>query len=110
MRVRQVVSRATLVSGVAAVIVLKHASSVLSESVPAGKSGTQDALNVACFTAHGQLMMPADLAQWVFLGTSLGMGYNQAQFNPASPGQFQVVLMEPSAYRYFIEHGKYAPG
>src|SRR5262245_56872041 len=108
MRMRQLLSRASSVSGLSALVLL-HASSALSESSQA-KPATADALNVAHFTADGQLTKPADLAQWVFLGTSLGMGYNQAQFNPASPGQFQVVLMEPSAYRYFMEHGKYAPG
>ena len=106
MRMRQVLSRAALVSGL---LVLLQASSALSEA-PLGKTAAVDVLNVARFTTDGQLTKPADLAQWVFLGTSLGMGYNQAQFNPGTPGQFQVVLMEPTAYRYFMEHGKYAPG
>jgi hypothetical protein len=38
------------------------------------------------------------------------MGYNPGSFNAARPGQFQVALMEPTAYRYFVEHGSYAPG
>ena len=38
------------------------------------------------------------------------MGYNPGSFNAARPGQFQVAMMEPRAYRYFIENGKYAPG
>jgi len=67
-------------------------------------------LQVARLTAGGKLEKPADLANWVFLGTSLGMGYNPGSFNAARPGQFQVVLMEPTAYRHFIETGKYAPG
>jgi hypothetical protein len=53
---------------------------------------------------------PADLTDWVFLGTSLGMGYNPGSFNASRPGQFQVVLMEPNAYRYFVKHKSYAPG
>jgi hypothetical protein len=109
MRMRQALSRASMISGLSA-LVLMHASSAFSEATASGKSAPAEALSVAQFTADGQLRKPADLAQWVFLGTSLGMGYNQAQFNPASPGQFQVVLMEPTAYHYFMEHGKYAPG
>jgi hypothetical protein len=58
----------------------------------------------------GKLRKPADLDHWIFLGTSLGMGYNPGSFNAARPGQFQVALMEPAAYRYFVEHGSYAPG
>jgi hypothetical protein len=67
-------------------------------------------LDVARFSTDGKLLKPADLDQWVFLGTSLGMGYNQPQSNDGGPGQFQVVLMEPRAYKYFLENGKYAPG
>jgi hypothetical protein len=67
-------------------------------------------LSVARLTADGKLQRPADLVNWVFLGTSLGMGYNPGSFNAARPGQFQVVLMEPTAYRHFVQTGKYAPG
>jgi hypothetical protein len=67
-------------------------------------------LDVARINQDGELQKPADLDHWVFLGTSLGMGYNPGSFNAARPGQFQVALMEPTAYRYFIEHGTYAPG
>jgi cytochrome P460 len=67
-------------------------------------------LEVARRTEAGKLQKPADLANWIFLGTSLGMGYNPGSFNAANPGQFQVAMMEPSAYRYFIENGQFAPG
>jgi hypothetical protein len=68
------------------------------------------ALGVARLTTDGKLEKPANLERWVFLGTSLGMGYNPGSFNAARPGQFQVVLMEPKAYEHFLEHGSYAPG
>ena len=78
---------------------------VLAQAPPvAGK------LEVARFTANGKLVKPADLTDWVFLGTSLGMGYNPGSFNASRPGQFQVVLMEPNAYRYFVKNKSYAPG
>jgi hypothetical protein len=67
-------------------------------------------LEVARLTHDGKMQKPADLDHWVFLGTSLGMGYNPGSFNAARPGQFQVALMEPTAYRYFVEHGSFAPG
>ena len=71
---------------------------------------SRTALDVARLTADGKLQKPADLANWVFLGTSLGMGYNPGSFNAARPGQFQVVLMEPKAYQHFVATGSYAPG
>ncbi len=67
-------------------------------------------LEVARLTHDGKMQKPADLDHWVFLGTSLGMGYNPGSFNAARPGQFQVALMEPTAYRHFVEHGSFAPG
>jgi hypothetical protein len=67
-------------------------------------------LQIAQLTSKGKLQKPADLDSWVFLGTSLGMGYNPGSFNADHPGQFQVVLMEPNAYRYFVKNGSYAPG
>jgi hypothetical protein len=72
--------------------------------------GQDKPLDVARITSDGKLQKPVDLDSWVFLGTSLGMGYNPGSFNAKNPGQFQVVLMEPNAYRYFVEHKKYAPG
>lgn len=92
----------------AAAGVLGPAATALAQqtSVPATAS-----LQIAQFVADGKkLQKPADLASWIFLGTSLGMGYNPGSFNAAHPGQFQVVLMEPTAYRYFVEHRTYAPG
>jgi cytochrome P460 len=73
-------------------------------------AATAKPIQVAQFTADGKLQKPADLDSWVFLGTSLGMGYNPGSFNAAHPGQFQVVLMEPTAYRYFVQNRSYAPG
>lgn len=67
-------------------------------------------LDVARFTAAGNLQKPTDMVDWIFVGTSLGMGYNPGSFNAANPGQFQVVLMEPTAYRHFEMHRSYAPG
>src|SRR4030095_3603903 len=61
-------------------------------------------------TADGKLQRPADLDSWIFLGTSLGMGYNPGSFNAAHPGQFQVVLMEPNAYRHLAQNRSSAPG
>jgi hypothetical protein len=78
---------------------------VLAQAPPVAQQ-----LDVARFTASGKLVKPADLTDWIFLGTSLGMGYNPGSFNASRPGQFQVVLMEPNAYRYFVKNRSYAPG
>jgi Cytochrome P460 len=86
-------------------VILGLAAAALGQTAAAAKK-----LEVARFTADGSLQKPADLESWIFLGTSLGMGYNPGSFNAAQPGQFQVVLMEPNAYRHFVRHRSYAPG
>lgn len=87
-----------------ALLLAGAANAMLAAAAPA------DNVDVARFTPDGRLKRPADLDEWVFLGASLGMGYNAAAFDPKSPGQFQVVLMEPQAYRLFVKTGAYPDG
>jgi hypothetical protein len=89
----------------AAMIATGSLGASAQESAPDAKN-----LSIARFDTDGKLQKPADLANWVFLGASLGMGYNPGSFNAARPGQFQIVLMEPTAYRHFVQTGRYAPG
>lgn len=70
----------------------------------------QDPLDAARYSANGELQRPADLATWVHLGSSLGSDYRSEPFDPAQPGVIGVVQMEPAAYRYFTENGRYADG
>ena len=76
----------------------------------AAVASTGAGLQAPKFSAPGQLLRPTDLDRWVFMGASVGLGYNQAQFDPKQPGMFQVVSMEPNAYAHFQAHGSYADG
>ena len=91
---------------------MKTAARILCLAIAAlaQSAAPAEPMQIAQFTADGKLQKPADLDSWVFLGTSLGMGYNPGSFNAAHPGQFQVVLMEPNAYRHFLKNRSYAPG
>jgi hypothetical protein len=100
-------SRAACLAAVAAALATAALGTLAMAAEPATAPGT---LDIARLTTEGKLQKPADLPNWVFLGASLGMGYNPGSFNAAHPGQFQVAMMEPNAYRYFMENGKYAPG
>jgi hypothetical protein len=86
------------------------ASLVTLDAAAQGPVAAAAPLDVARFTPAGKLLKPADMVDWIFVGASLGMGYNPGSFNAANPGQFQVVLMEPTAYRHFEKHRSYAPG
>ncbi len=67
-------------------------------------------VDVARFDSDGNLIVPTNLDEWVFIGSSLGMGYSQETFDPDSPGMFQIVRMEPSAYQHFKETGVFPDG
>lgn len=69
-----------------------------------------DAVHAATFDDDGHLNRPANIDEWVFLGSSLGMGYSQENFDPDSPGMFQIVRMEPQAYSAFRKTGKFVEG
>lgn len=67
-------------------------------------------VEVAEFDADGNMLVPANIDEWIFVGSSLGMGYSQANFDPDSPGMFQIVRMEPTAYELFRDTGKFVDG
>lgn len=67
-------------------------------------------VDAARFTDKGALIVPDNIDEWVFLGSSLGMGYSQADFDANSPGMFQIARMEPGAYRAFLETGRFVDG
>jgi len=69
-----------------------------------------DNIDVARFDKNGNLTVPQNIDEWVFLGSSLGMGYSQDEFDPGSPGMFQIVRMEPQAYKAFLASGKFVDG
>ncbi len=83
--------------------------SILGAMVSAEDEG-MDAVHVATFNDDDNLIRPGDIDEWVFLGSSLGMGYSQAEFDPGSPGMFQIARMEPQAYKAFVETGQFVDG
>ena len=83
---------------------------VISAEDTKADQNTASNLNVAEFDDDGLLIKPNNLDQWIHVGSNMGQGYNEALFDPASPGTFQIVEIEPSAYDYFKQHGRYANG
>jgi hypothetical protein len=59
---------------------------------------------------NGTLEFPPDTVGWVMLGADLGADYATGTFDPKNPGTIGVVQIEPTAYRYLMEHGQYADG
>jgi len=56
------------------------------------------------YTKEGELMLPKDYRQWVFLSSGLGMTYNQNATPNGNP-PFENVFVNPVAYLWFIKTG-----
>ena len=56
------------------------------------------------------MQFPEDTVRWISVGSLLGGEYSDEPFDPANPGVIGVVQMEPAAYDFFIEEGRYADG
>ena len=59
------------------------------------------------YDADRNLKLPADYRQWVLVGSSLGLSYSEAG---AGHQMFNTTLMEPTAYRHFVETGQFREG
>lgn len=59
------------------------------------------------FSADGQLTLPADYRQWVFLSSGLGMTYGPAASADAEHPLFDNVFVNPASYKAFLETGRW---
>lgn len=55
----------------------------------------------------GQLLLPEDYRQWIFVGSSLGLSYSEGG---GGHEMFHHTLMEPSAYDHFRRTGDFRQG
>ena len=60
------------------------------------------------FTDKGELVVPTDYREWIFLSSGLGMTYGPiSQANSDRPPMFDNVFVSPAAYRAFLATGKW---
>ena len=76
----------------------------------AGDSAIAAGVDVATFNDSNQLVFPHGTDRWIVMGTNIGSDYSDEAFDPKNPGNIGVVQMEPRAYDYLLEHGRYADG
>jgi hypothetical protein len=58
--------------------------------------------------SHGDLRLPDGYRQWVLVGSSLGLSYAPA--GQSGHQTFNSTLMEPTAYRHFLQTGEFREG
>jgi hypothetical protein len=60
------------------------------------------------YTADGQLILPSDYREWVFLSSGLGMTYQPpAAQGGQRPASFTNVFVNPASYRSFLSTGQW---
>lgn len=59
------------------------------------------------YNAEGQLLLPQDYRQWVYLSSGLGMTYGPAAEANQNNPMFDNVFVNPSSYRAFLETGRW---
>jgi hypothetical protein len=59
------------------------------------------------FTPDGQLVLPKDYREWVYLSSGLGMTYGPAAQADQGNPMFDNVFVTPKAYRAFVESGRW---
>ncbi len=56
------------------------------------------------------LVLPANYRQWVLAGSSLGLSYSEGGAQGAGMQMFNTTLIEPTAYKHFVETGEFRDG
>jgi hypothetical protein len=87
--------------------ILASAMSMGIATYTAGSAAAQG-VNQAKFTSDGQVLIPQDWRQWVFVGSPLTP--NALNGGKAPFPEFHNVYIEPSAYAHWKKTGKFANG
>ena len=60
------------------------------------------------YDKDGNLLRPTGFEKWVVVGTSIGLGYSDGDKpDPANPGTFHNVYLQPQAFDHYVETGKF---
>ena len=99
------IGRVALISAVVAwVAVLGARAAVVAEQASVS---TSPAAVMPQYDSGRNLRLPDDYRQWILVGQSLGLSYSEGQ---SGHQMFNTTLMEPTAYRHFVQTGQFREG
>lgn len=90
----------------AAIAVLASRNFVTAQPRPAAPAASRDVM--PRYDANRDLVLPDDYRRWVLVGSALGLSY--AEGGQGGHQMFNTTLMEPGAYRHFVETGTFREG
>jgi hypothetical protein len=59
------------------------------------------------FTPDGEVVRPTNYREWIYLTSGLGMSYGGMRMPDTGHPDFDNVFVEPSAYKAFLDSGKW---
>src|SRR5207237_1888232 len=71
--------------------------------------GAAPARSAAQFEGKDTLLRPEGYREWVFVGSSLGLRYEEGKKEPGPP-EFKNVYIDPVAYRVYRQTGAFPQG
>src|SRR5262245_14445418 len=108
MSTRQMTCAGVMVA--AAVAVLSRALAAQNAATPGATGGATPAQAMPQYDKDGALQLPSDYRQWIFIGSSLGLSYSQVGPLSMTMEMFHETLMEPTAYKHFVDTGTFREG
>jgi hypothetical protein len=77
--------------------------------IAAGLTGANQSSRVdgPRYNASGELLLPANYREWVFLSSGLGMNYGPLAAKADENPRFDNVFVSPAAYRSFLDTGRW---
>jgi hypothetical protein len=98
----------TRVIGVAAVVAWAAVAATRGAIIEQGPAPAAAAGVRPQYDKDRNLLLPANYRQWVLAGSSLGLSY--AEGGGQGMQMFNTTLIEPTAYRHFVETGEFRDG
>jgi hypothetical protein len=92
------------------VVALSIALSAQNASKPAPSPDVKPGPAMPRYNSDGALQLPGDYRQWIFVGSSLGLSYSQGAPSTMNMEMFHETLMEPTAYKHFVDTGTFREG
>jgi hypothetical protein len=99
----QLVGIAAVVGWVA--VVATRGAAIEQGAAPAPSTGVMPQ-----YDKDRNLQLPANYRQWVLAGSSLGLSYAEGGAQGAGMQMFNTTLIEPTAYKHFVETGQFRDG
>ena len=97
-------------AGVAAVIGWIAVVAIRGAALEQGPVAASPAKAMPKYDATRNLLLPSDYRTWVLAGSSLGLSYSEGGAQGAGMQMFNTTLIEPTAYRHFVETGEFRDG